>query len=304
MKITCAQLQAHLNRTLAGVYLVSGDEPLQMMETADAIRKAARQQGHQDAVRVATDSTDWINELYTALHSLSLLSPKRFVELDLRGVRLTPGHTKKLTETVNTLPKEVILLIITKRPDAKGPPAWQLASEKAGVLISIWPIKGEQLPQWILQRAKHMQLPLSLTSARWLAEQTEGNLLAAVQELEKLALWQGETTSLSETLEHALKDMIANSARYDIFQLANAMKARESQKALTILSRLLLAGTEPTLILWVITRELRQSSLPSHLLQSAARIDRIIKGAEKGSFREAVERLLLSLSTPFAQESL
>lgn len=296
MKITITQLPACLERDPAKVWLVSGEEPLLMQEARDAIRQAAHRAGFDEYHRIATDSDDWINQLTTSLHSLSLFATRRFVEADLRTVRLTVAHTKALTGIVSSLPADVMLLLLAKRPDTKGTaPAWHLACETAGISLPIWPVGNRELPQWILQRARDKGLALSMASARWLAEQTEGNLLAAAQEIEKLSLWQDTGTEETNT-DLSLREMITDNARYDIFQLGQIIKTGDASRALRVLSRLLLAGTEPALILWVIARECRARRDHPEWLVLAARIDRMIKGAEKGNVSDEMQALLLAMT--------
>lgn len=304
MKIACAQLQTHL-RHPARVYLIAGDEPFLAQEAASLIREAARLAGHSERIRIATDQSEWLNDLTAATRTLSLLSDKRLIEADLRTVRLTPAHTKTLTDVINTCPRDVMLLLLAKRPDSRsGPPAWHTACEKQGVLVPVWPVKADQLPQWIIQRAKSLQIPLSVASAQWLAEQTEGNLSATAQELEKLLLWQTDTPLSAEAVDQSLREMIKSSARYDIFQLTDALDAKDSRRALKILSGLFLCGTEPALILWAFTRTLRtmakrnrhSAKTASALLPMAAQMDKMIKGAAKGRFRDEAESLLLMIT--------
>lgn len=327
MKIPYQQLEQHLAKKLAPIYLVSSDELLLLQESLDAIRIAAKQAGFVERVRIPLEA-EWGELLQTEMQSLSLFAEKRLLELDLRGVKLNQRNSELLQQAITLLPAGIVLLIYTQKLDQKTlQTRWYQTVEKHAVTVQIWPITREQLPQWIMHRAKKHNLLLTPEAAAWLAQQVEGNLLAAAQEIDKLALLQTGLPLHERTLE----DIISDHARFDIFALVDSMLSGNAERSLHILATLFAEDTEPTLILWAITRELRmlaeisrqlkegktfatlcsqfriwekrqpllRTFLKNHtqadyhqLLLQAAEIDRLIKGVETGNIRIALEQLV------------
>ncbi len=331
MKLPYQQLENHLAKSLAPIYLVSGDELLLVQEAVDLIRKTAQKNGFTERTRIPAE-TDWGKMLYANAHSMSLFAEQRILELDLRGVKLNQASTEILMTYAENPAAHTLLIIYTAKLDKKTEQSrWYKSLDKKGVVIPVWPVTLEQLPQWIMQRAKKANLTLTIQAAIWLAERVEGNLLAAAQEIEKLCLLQPEGT----LDEQALENKIVSHARFDIFNLVDSCLAGNSKRSLAILNSLFAEDTEPTLILWAITRELRSmaelqkqtqqgvalSNLFSQFriwekrqppvraflkrataarcwewLLAAAKIDRIIKGAETGKVQDELERLVLSMT--------
>lgn len=332
MKLPFPQLEQHVTKKLAPLYLISGDETLLVQEAADIIRQAANQAGFAERVRITVDTgTDWGNHLFSNSQSLSLFASKRLLDVDLTNAKLTAANTKILQEVAEQLSDDTILLIRTHKLDSKTEKsAWFQTLDKVGVTIPIWPIPIEQLPQWIMQRAKKLGLTIAKPAADMLASQVEGNLLAASQELEKLSLLQIDGTITTETIETAVSD----NAHFDIFILVDSALSGNRKRSLRILENLHAEDTEPTLILWALTREIRTladiakqtkqgSTLSSlfakyriwekrqanvraflqrnslqkcwELLKDAAQIDRMIKGAETGNVWDGFQSLLLKM---------
>ena len=330
MKLPFQQLEAHLTKNLAPLYIVSGDEPLLVQEAIDLIREAANKSGFTERTRIQVES-DWGNQLYANTQSFSLFATKRLLELDLTNVKLNAATSKTLQEVAQQLSSDTLLLIRIHKLDSKVEKnAWFQALEKKGAVIAIWPIPIDQLPQWIMQRAKKIKLNITKPAAEILATQVEGNLLAAAQEIEKLALLQTGDIIDAKTIENTVTD----NAHFDIFTLVDCALSGNHKRSLRILENLCAEDTEPVLVLWALTREIRMladiakqtkqghplSSLfakfriwekrqPSvraflqrqsqqtcwGLLAQAAQIDRMIKGAEKGNVWDSLQRLVLSL---------
>ena len=330
MKIAHGQLETHLTKTLAPIYLIRSDELLLAQEAMDTIRKAAQQRGFSERSRIPVESADWGNILYAEAHSLSLLATKRILELDLRGVKINAANSALIKQYASTPCADTLLLIYTNKLDQKSEQtAWYKAIDKAGVVIQIWPVAADQLPQWIMQRAKENNIALSQQTAAWLAENVEGNLLAAAQEIEKLSLL---SLSSSGNAENSMMDY----AHFDIFDLVSSILNGNLERSLRILNNLLAEDIEPTLILWAMTRELRtlaeihqqrkqgtalsmlfskfhiwdkrqpgvRAFLKRHnqeacwaFLLHAAKIDRIIKGIETGNLRIELEQFVLKMGS-------
>ena len=333
MKLAYQQVTQHLQHSLAPFYLVSSDELLLVQETVDAIRAAARHAGFAERTLITPETgSDFEKFIYSNAHTISLFSTKRIIELNLTHAKLNNTNSKILEEYATKPPADTLLIVYTNKLDSKVEKSkWYQTLEKNGVVITIWPIPADQLPQWIIQRAKKRDLTLTKSAAELLAARVEGNLLAAAQELEKLALLQ-----IGNTLDHhAIEDAVTDNARFDIFNLVDSALMGNSKRCLRILQNLSEEDIEPTIILWALTRELRTLSeiikqvaqknslsnlfnqfriwekrqplvrafLQRHtqqtcwaLLLQAATIDRIIKGAETGNIWDKFDDLALTIA--------
>ncbi len=254
MRINTDQVARTLEKGLAPAWLIVGDEALLTGEAADAVRARARAQGFTGRDYFVTDrGFDW-SELSTASRSLSLFAERRILEVRMP----TPRPGKDGGATLAALAAEPgpdnLLLVVTSRPEKETwSSAWFKAFEKHGVVVQALPVEIGRLPQWIAMRAARLGLKFEPGAAELLAERVEGNLLAAHQEIEKLALLQADGRADIEAVQSA----VANSARYDVFQLGEATLAGDVARALRILDGLRAEGAEPPLVLWSVCRELR-----------------------------------------------
>jgi DNA polymerase III subunit delta len=253
LRLSAEQLPAALARGLAGIYLVSGDEPLLVGEATDAIRAAARAAGYAEREVFFIDRSFSWDELRHASQSLSLFAQRRLLELRMPSGKPDKGAAQ-LMELAANPPPDVISLVITDKLDKKASDAtWVQAIEKHGAWVPIWPVDAAALPAWLRGRAKMLQIDIEPEAARLIIDRVEGNLLAAKQELEKLALLANGASIGTDLVLRSVGD----SARYDVFQLAAAAAGGDAARALRILLSLKGEGAEPTLILWALVRELR-----------------------------------------------
>jgi DNA polymerase III subunit delta len=326
MRVNAEQLKQALGKGLASVYLVSGDEPLLVDEAADAVRAAARAAGYADrSVFFIERSFSW-DELRQATQSLSLFAERRLFELRMPSGKPDKGAAT-LIDIATRPPPDMVCLVITDKLDKKASEApWVRAVEKQGVWVPIWPVETAALPGWLRGRATALRVEMEPEAAQLIVDRVEGNLLAAKQELDKLALLaHGERISAELVLRS-----VGDSARYDVFQLGEAAAAGDAERALRILLGLKSEGVEPTLILWALIRELRglwqareRNRLRSNsrgggwnlaatptpralarlgklplpqLLRQAHRTDRIIKGLAGGDAWTALTGLAAALA--------
>ena len=335
MRLTIDQLPASLKRALAPIYLISGDEPLLIGEAADAVRGAARAAGYAERTVFFIDrSFDWDEFKY------SIRTPSLFAERRLFELRMPSGKPDKgaalLADLAANPPPDVVCVIVTDKLDRKaGEAAWVRAVERQGAWITVWPVDAASLPQWLRQRARGLEIEMDDAAAQLVALRVEGNLLAARQALDQLALLAGGAPISAALVERSIGD----SARFDVFQLAEAAAAGDAARALRVLHGLKSEGVEPTLILWALVRELRGmwqarerdrlrsasagagwnlASRPSpralqragrlplaRLLRQASRTDRILKGVERGDAWTALIGLAAGMAGALqaAQES-
>lgn len=256
MKLAPAQLNKHLQGPLAPVYVVSGDDPLLCQEAADAIRKTAREQGFDERQVFSADANfDW-GTLLQAGASLSLFAQKRVLELRLPSGKPGDKGAAALIEYCARPADDTLLLISLPKLDGSAQKTkWgkALVEGQQVQFIQIWPVDTQQLPQWINQRLSQAGLAAQRDAVELIAARVEGNLLAAAQEIEKLKLLADGNTITVETVQAA----VADSARFDVFGLVDAVLNGEAAHALRMLEGLRGEGVEPPVILWALARELR-----------------------------------------------
>jgi DNA polymerase III subunit delta len=326
LRVNPDRLTAALGRDLAAVYLISGDEPLLAGEAADAVRAAARSAGYADRVRFSIErGFDW-EDLRQEIRALSLFSERRLFELRMPNGKPDKG-AQLLIDIATRPPPDVVCLVVTDKLDRKtSEAAWVQAIERHGVWVPIWPVTRAALPGWLDGRARALGLTLEPDAAQLIVDRVEGNLLAAKQELDMLALLaDGAPIGASLVLR-----AVGDNARYDVFQLAEAAASGDAPRSLKVLVGLRNEGVEPTLILWALVRELRglwqarererlganfaqsgwnQAAKPSPralqragkmplapLLQQAGRTDRTIKGLAPGDPWSEITALTMALA--------
>lgn len=254
MKLTYFQLQAHLTKQLASLYLISGEELLLKQDVMHMLRKAAKKAGFSERSRFSHDTHHDADQLYATLHAGSLFAEKRLIELDFCDHLPNKAIGKVLQEYVDhPAPDTVVLLEMGKIDSKIAKTSWYKALEKAGMVIALWPIPREQLPQWIQQRAQKYKLQFNRDAATLLVDYVEGNLVAAAQTIEKIYLLR-PTKAIDVEL---LQTFLTNESKFTIFDLVDSLVAGETARTLHILDNLKADGIEPILILWAITRELR-----------------------------------------------
>lgn len=254
MALSPDQLEAGLARRLAPAYLIAGDEPLLIQECADAIRRQARDSGFAEReVHAVERGFDWA-AFAGDLSSMSLFASRRLIELRLKTPAAGAGGSEVFARFAAAPPDDVLLLVISPKIDRRGQgPAWLKPLEQVGESVEVRPVEPAALPSWIQGRLRRVGLKADAEAVRLLAERVEGNLLAAHQEIEKLRLSHAGGDLDAE----AVRAAVADSARYDIFKLADAALAGELSRALRILAGLRAEGLAIPQILWPLARELR-----------------------------------------------
>lgn len=254
MKLTPDSLGPHLERQLLPAYLVSGDEPLLAGEAADAIRARARAAGFTEReVHFLERGSDW-DDVRASAGNMSLFGSRRLLELRLPTARPGVAGNNALLTLLGREDPDTLILILTPRldRDAQGS-QWLKALESRGGWIPVWPVEADKLAGWLRGRCRQLRLEVGEEALALLAERTEGNLLAAHQELEKLRLLAPEGAITPDTVLASVGD----SARFDVFRLSEAVLEGEADRALRVLAGLRSEGTEQTLVLWALTKALR-----------------------------------------------
>lgn len=254
MRLRPEQLTARLAQSLPPVVLLTGDEPLQLLEAADQVRRQAQGQGFSERVILEVDRGFAWDQLAGEGANRSLFAERRLLDLRLASAAIGNEGSKALVAWCERPSPDTLLLITAPKLDSRQQGGkWVKAIEQTGLLVQIWPQDGDRLAPWLEQRMRARGLAPQPGVSALLAERVEGNLLAAAQEIEKLLLLQGPGTVSVEGLRAA----VADSARFDAFDLVDEALLGHGARCLRILSGLRAEGVAEPLILWALARELR-----------------------------------------------
>jgi DNA polymerase-3 subunit delta len=252
VNITADQLSVNLSKKLESVYIVTGDEPLLVGEAVDAIRAVAREAGYTEReVYVSERGFDW-KSLAAGMDNLSLFSTQRLVEIRIPTGKPGKEGGAALTELVDRLPPDTLILVILPKLDKRALSSkWVTSLSNAGVMVTVKPVTTEKLPAWLAGTLRKHGLTFDDDVVALLAERLEGNLLAAQQEIGKLALLASDGYVSLETVQKSVSD----GTRFDVFQLADAAIGQQAARAARILQGLRREGTAAPLVLWALLRE-------------------------------------------------
>lgn len=258
VRSTVDKLPALLAKGLSPVYCVSGDEPLQRGEAADAVRSAALKQGYATRELLDVDTRfDW-QSLALAADSQSLFAERRIIDLRLANGKPGKVGGEALRAYLARPPEDTILLIVAGKVDAAGQKsAWYKAIDKAGVCVAVWPPRQAELVGWVERRMRLHGVHADRQAAQLVAERTEGNLLAADQEIRKLALLLGDAPVDARAVINA----VADSARFSVFDFSAAVLAGDPARAARTLNGLRSEGVDPVPVAWALTRDVRDLSV-------------------------------------------
>ena len=318
---------------LAPVYLIAGPELLRVIEAADAVRAKARAEGIGEREVFDADGRDfdW-SQLSSSFNAPSLFSARRLVEVRLPNGKPGKEGAEVISDFCSRPPPDVVLLITTGEWSKAHQGKWAEAVSRAGVLSVAWAIKPHELGDWIERRLRAKGLRADPAAVQRLSERVEGNLLAAAQEIDKLALLaDGQPLDVAK-----MESLVADAARYDVFRLNEAALSGQPQAVLRMLAGLRGEGEAVAALMPMVIRELlltaglarvqaaggnlagemkakgiwesRQApfkrALQRHpdprrwerFVAEASQVDRMAKGRADGDPWLALERLLIALS--------
>jgi DNA polymerase-3 subunit delta len=318
MELRAGDLERELTRAkqagFAPVYVIAGDEPLLVGEACDAIIAATRAAGYAErTVLHAERDFDW-NEVVQASANRSLFADKTLIDLRVRGASLADGaellvqHARGATDT---------LLLVRAGPldGSKRKSAWFRKLEAASTVVSVWPIDAPELPRWLERRLRAAGLACAPDALQAFAERVEGNLLAAVQEIGKLALHDLPQPIAREDLLAVLGD----AAHYDAFELVDAVLAGNAARVTRMVANLRQEGVAVFALQGAFLSQLRNAAENKwihprrqkpmeafvrringqrgieHVLATSALIDAQGKGQVPGDAWRSFEELLLRL---------
>ena len=341
MELSAERLPAQLAaEPLRPAYLVAGSEPLLVQEAADAVRAAARAQGVGEREVFDIDGRDagWA-ALQAALQAPGLFAARRLLEVRLPTGKPGNEGAKVIAAYCAAPPPDVVLLVVAGEWSRQHAGKWSEAIARAGHLAIAWPVKPHELEAWLERRLRGHGLRVEPEALAQLAQRVEGNLLAAAQEIDKLALLAGGPGAA--VLDAArMQALVADSARYDVFRLMDAALAGRPAQVARILAGLRAEGEAVPALLGMVVRELQllatlaaardfaaecraqrlweakqaacKRALARHpraqwerFLREAARVDRIAKGRARPGEESMdawlqLERLLLAVADPAA----
>jgi DNA polymerase-3 subunit delta len=332
MRLRPEQLAAHLQKGIAPVYLVSGEENLLVQEACDAIRAACRAAGCSEREILEVDGRFNWNNLLAAGAEMSLFAERKLIELKIPSGKPGTEGSKGLIAYLGGPPSDNVLLVVAGKIDRQSTNSkWFKALDKAGAIIQVWPVDARELPRWLQQRIQAAGMQADTDALQMLCDKVEGNLLAAVQEVEKLKLLCPDGRITPE----AVVESVADNARYNLFALVDQALTGNAANALKMLQGLRSEGTEAAVVLWALAREIRllyqcrrdmqggqsqqqamraqrvwDKRMPvvgaglsrhsladlSGLLQQASHTDQAIKGLADGNPWDHLGQLVLSLS--------
>lgn len=334
MAITCEDLPRHLTSGLKPLYVVYGDALLLAIEAADSIRAAARATGFTERETfIAEQHFKW-GELRNSMQSLSMFASRKVVDLRIPSGKPGMEGGQALQDYCASMSPDVLTLISLPKLDWTAQKSqWFGALERHGVMVSADDIPRSALPRWIAGRLKRQDQTAEEATLEFLADRCEGNLLAAFQEIQKLAL----LFPAGQLSFEQVKDAVMDVARYDIFKLSEAMLSGNAARFAHILDGLRAEGTATVLVLWAVSEDIRtlgkvlqaiqrggnlgsalrdmrvrkdKQGLIEHAarrlkfphieraIQQAARLDKTIKGLRQGDVWDE----LLQLGLRFAQK--
>jgi len=302
MQLRADALGGALARRVPPIVWIHGDEALIVQECAQAVRDALRAQGFDERQVFDAGRGFRIDALAAQADALSLFAGRRLIELRFGTARPTKEIGKALGEVAARAGDDTRLLVSGARLDrASTASDWFASIERIGYVVAVWPIERAQLPQWIATRLGRQKQRADRETLEWIAERVEGNLLAAHQEIAKLALLCPEGGLSRDAVRAAVLDV----ARYDAFDLVDAVFASDAARALRTLDGLRAEGVAEPLVLWAIadaTRtllRLREASDAGQALVQAMREARVPKPRERG-----YERALARLDAPALRDAL
>lgn len=255
MQIYPNQFSQDINKALRPCYLIFGDEPQQKFDVIEQIRSKAKTSGFVErTVLVAESGFSW-NQLIEATQSMSLFSSQQFIELELPTGKPGTEGSKMLQEVAANLNPDILLLV-------HGPKIgkdvqrgkWFKVLDEIGVSVLCYPLEGKQLNAWINTQLQSHQLSISPAGAKMISDFCEGNMLAAKQEIDKLALLYPQQSVSEAQIEQAMVDQ----SRYNVFQLVDVMLNGENTRCVKMLYRLESEGLEPNIVIWALIREWEQ----------------------------------------------
>jgi len=309
MQLAAAQLDQHLQRGLRSLYTLHGDEPLLQQEAADAIRAAARAQGYTERTvhTVAGAHFDW-SEVLAAGGSLSLFADRQIVEIRIPSGK--PGKEgspaiQQLAEAAQGNDSTLTLVMLPRLDKMTRGGAWFGALDSFGVTIQLDPVERAALPQWIAQRLARQGQRVAAgdegqRTLQFFADRVEGNLLAAHQEIQKLALLYPQGELALDQVESA----VLNVARYDVFKLSEAVLGGQAARVQRMLDGLQAEGEAEVLVHYTLAEDIRALKRVKDAMASGRPLPVALREQRIWGVKERLFERVLPRLSPVALDNL
>jgi DNA polymerase-3 subunit delta len=254
MNVRFDQLTTTLAGELCPAYIVSGEEPLQVMEATDLIRASCKKQGYVEREVFDVDANFEWQSFNEAADSMSLFSSQRILDVRIPSARPGKQGSEAIQQYLDNPPEDTVLMITAgKLEKATKNTAWYKAIDKRGISVQCWPVNRQDLSSWVKQRFQSRGMLPDKEVIDYVCQYVEGNLLAAAQEIEKLHSLLGDGAISFDKVREAITD----NSRYSIFELADTALRGDRSRTMRILNSLDAEGVEPVLIIWALAKEIR-----------------------------------------------
>ncbi|MFA7400518.1 MAG: DNA polymerase III subunit delta [Sideroxydans sp.] len=302
MRISTEDLPQHLKRGLGSLYVIHGEALLLAIEAADAIRNAAREAGYTERETIIAEQYFKWGELRNSAQSMSLFSSRKVIDLRIPSGKPGVEGAQALQDHCENLDPDTLTLIsLPKLEGTAFKSKWFAALEQHGTIISADEVSLAALPAWIAGRLRRQGQSTDADTLKFLADKVEGNLLAAYQEIQKLALLFPEGALTFDQV----KDSVMDVARYDVFKLSEAMLAGDAERYARILDGLRAEGTATVLILWAIAEDIRALAKVSRAMQQSGNLAGALRDARVwGAKQKLIERSVRRFTPTFAERAL
>ena len=288
MRFDSEQLSQHLNRGLAPLYTIVGNEPLLALEAGDQLRASAREAGYAERTVLTVESGfDW-GSLGAAGASLSLFSERRLIELRIPSGKPGVAGAEALQRYCGELAPDTVTVVHLPEMDWKSTQAaWFESLETHGIVVEARPVARADLPRWLAARLSRSKQSVDAPTLQFIADRVEGNLLAAWQEVQKLALLLPAGKLAADEVRKAVLDV----ARFDIDDLSAALLGGDAAHYVRVLDHLQAEGIGMPLVLWAVSNDLRAAHLVGQALARGAPAANALRDARVfGPRRSSMER--------------
>jgi len=302
LKLSSEDLPRHLAKGLSALYVIHGEAMLLSIEAADSIRAAARATGYAEREVLTVEQGFKWAELRNSAQSLSLFSERKIVELRIPTGKPGVEGAQALQDYCASLNEDTVTVVSLPKLDRTAQNSkWFKALAEHGVVIANDEIGLNALPGWIAGRLQRQGQSADRDTLQFLAERVEGNLFAAFQEIQKLALLYPPGALSFEQVKEAVMDV----ARYDVFKLSEAMLGGDAARYVRILEGLRAEGEATVLVLWAVAEDIRALARVSQVVRQGGNVAAALREARVWGVRQKlVERAARRISPTFAEQAL
>lgn len=275
MRVGPEDLLQRLKGGLPTAILLFGEEPLLIEESVRSVRQSARDRGFTDRIPLSAETGfDWAR-LTGSSQTLSLFSEKRLIELRLPTGRPGEPGTRAFADYCETADEDVCLVVISGRLDASSKNAkWVKTLDSNGWMVEHRTLNPGRFQAWFRQRLRDKGLTLERETLDRMCYFLEGNLLAAAQEIDRIALFAEQNGHVDP---ESVTEGLGDHARFNVYAFTDACLNGDARKAVRILKVLKNEGAEPVLIAWALVKELRALVRIEHGLRNGEQKGRLLK---------------------------